>query len=354
MLREIEIENFKSIKKIRLDNLSRINLFGGKNNAGKTSILEALFLFYDRLNPNMLNRQYGWRGISELPLKEEFLFAPIFNSYDLNKTIKITIKNSGVSPENLTIKFKDDLSKRVALINSNDKNFDDNVISSSSLLLELTNSINAKQTFELSIKENGLELNVSNGKKADKNIRFLSARQNMHPNENAILFGELDISGQASDIVEFLKILEPRLKSVTSITLSNNSSLLYGDIGIGKKVPINYMGDGIGRILTILISIVSNKNGILVIDEIENGIHYSMLPKVWEMISEVANKYDCQIFATTHSYECLISAVNGIKENQRNEFKYYRVENTKENNQVSKSFTYDSLEVALSNGWEVR
>lgn len=58
MIRSCEIENFKSLKHLYLSDLKRINLFGGKNNAGKTTLLEALFLFFDRMNPNMLIRQY--------------------------------------------------------------------------------------------------------------------------------------------------------------------------------------------------------------------------------------------------------------------------------------------------------
>ncbi|UQW96625.1 ATP-binding protein [Rummeliibacillus sp. G93] len=357
MISELKINNFKGLTKLNIQNFSRINLFGGKNNAGKTTILEALFLFYDRLNPNMLIRQYNWRGMNEIPLKTESLFAPIFNSFNLDKEIKIEITEKGKSPEKMLIKYINDFSKSTAIIQGNDNinnNFDDNFFSSSYLDIIFKNGKNPKQELKIMINQNGLSLNVENGRPSEKQARFLSAKNNTHPNENAILYGELDINGDTEVVLNFLRMIEPRLKSLTSITLSNNMSLLYGDIGVGKKIPINYMGDGIGRVLTILLSIISNKNGLVLIDEIDNGIHYTIIPKVWDIISEVAEKYNCQIFATTHSYECLASAIDGISPDRHDEFRYIRVENTEENNQIGKIFTYETLEVAISNGWEVR
>lgn len=356
MILELKINKFKGLTKLNLQNFSRVNLFGGKNNAGKTTILEALFLFYDRLNPNMLIRQYNWRGMNEIPLKAESLFAPIFNGFDLNKKIEIEVTNKGKSPESLQIKYINDFSKRTAIIQGNDSNnnLDDNIFSSSYLDINYKDNIHAQQKLKIMIDQNGLSLNIENGKPPEKQARFLSAKNITHPNENAILYGELDISGDTDVVLDFLRVIEPRLKSLTSITLSNNTSLLYGDIGLGKKVPLNYMGDGIGRVLTILLSIISNKNGLVLIDEIENGIHYSIMPSVWEIISVVAEKYNCQIFATTHSYECLASVIDGIIPEKRDEFRYFRIENTEENIQVGKIFTYETLEAAINNGWEVR
>lgn len=358
MIEKLEIVNFKGIANLEINSLSQVNLFGGKNNAGKTTLLESIFLFYDRLNPNMLIHQYGRRGMNELSLKPEALFHPIFNNFDFSKQIKISLKQKGMLQEELTLKFIEDIANQKSFvpIGKNTSINDDQVFTSSFLELIYKNgSKKNKQTSKFSIEPDGISLNVDNATNVGKNARFLSTKNNMNLNENSILYGEIDINGESNKLLEYLKEIEPRLVSLTSVTLSNNSSSLYGDIGIGKKIPLTYMGDGIGRFLTILLSIMSNKNGIVLIDEIENGIHYSILPTLWNVISKVSHEYNCQVFATTHSYECLAAVVTGINdENLKNNFKYFRIENIQPNLQSIKKFDFSTLEVAIQKGWEIR
>ena len=57
MITEAVIKNFKCFKQLTLPDLGRITIVGGKNNVGKTALLESLFLFFDRTSPNMVLRQ---------------------------------------------------------------------------------------------------------------------------------------------------------------------------------------------------------------------------------------------------------------------------------------------------------
>ena len=65
------------------------------------------------------------------------------------------------------------------------------------------------------------------------------------------------------------------------------------------------MGDGINRILTIILSMVNVENGYFFIDEFENGLHYSVQKDLWKMIFYLAEKLNIQVFATTHSSDCI-------------------------------------------------
>jgi len=71
MITKLKIDGFKGFKQLEISKLSRITLLGGRNNVGKTSILEALFMFYDRLNPQMILRQFAWRGIGTIAFEPE-------------------------------------------------------------------------------------------------------------------------------------------------------------------------------------------------------------------------------------------------------------------------------------------
>ena len=77
--------------------------------------------------------------------------------------------------------------------------------------------------------------------------------------------------------------------------------------GVSRPVPLNSMGDGMLRVLQLSLKIFAAKGGFLLIDEFENGLHYSVQEKVWALLFEMAERHDIQIFATTHSWDCIES-----------------------------------------------
>ncbi len=113
------------------------------------------------------------------------------------------------------------------------------------------------------------------------------------------------------------------------------------------------MGDGLLKLLSLILSISLNKNGIVLIDEIENGLHHSIMEKTWDIIISHAKKNNCQVIATTHSYECIKAANDGISAENTEDFKYIRLDRT--NNKIQpKYFNHNTLLTAIQNNWEVR
>ncbi|ETR72120.1 MAG: hypothetical protein OMM_07704 [Candidatus Magnetoglobus multicellularis str. Araruama] len=96
MINSFKIKNFKQFNDLFLKHLNLITLIGGKNNTGKTTVLEAFFMFYDSINPEATLRHLSSRGIASIPLNAEFLWSPIFNSYDMDKTIEMEISENDV------------------------------------------------------------------------------------------------------------------------------------------------------------------------------------------------------------------------------------------------------------------
>lgn len=88
-------------------------------------------------------------------------------------------------------------------------------------------------------------------------------------------------------------------------------------------------------------------------DECENGIHHSVMPKIWEAIAKAAREYNCQVICTTHSYECLEAAQEGISGELADDFSYVRIDREK-NKRVAKCFDHEMLSMALKNNMEVR
>jgi AAA15 family ATPase/GTPase len=65
------------------------------------------------------------------------------------------------------------------------------------------------------------------------------------------------------------------------------------------------MGDGMNRILTIILALVNSDNGCLLIDEFENGLHYTVQENLWRIIFHLSKELNIQVFATTHSEDCI-------------------------------------------------
>ena len=358
MIKQCKVRNFKSLQDCEMTNFKRITLLGGKNNTGKTALMEALFLFVDRLNPECFIRLHAWRGVQALKMNSSELFDPIFYNYDTSKKIEIEITDSKNAIENLVIETIKDNNKKISINQIDLNNLDAATHVMNTEVLKMRTKFSGSKTRKQEIITHTLERNNLNVQADDvkpneiKTAVFLVAKPPPGDNGNALRYGDLVKENEEFEILEFLKFIEPRLKAITTIQVQENLTMLYGNIGLKKKVPLNYMGDGITRILSILLAIVSTKNGIVFVDEIENGIHHSVMSDVWQMINKASQKFNCQVIATTHSYECLSSLVIGT-EATKNDISYVRLER-KIDRIVSKEYDYDMLQTAIEQGWEVR
>lgn len=355
MIKKINIKNFKNLENLELDHISPVTLIGGNNNIGKSNILEAIFFLHDRMNPNVISRLFSFRGLS-LIIKPEIYFSPIFNNFDMKKNIEIMVENTDRKKESIKITFKPDyVPRKIETKNIVTENFKNEQDISSLQAIELKYFENEKERGHscLSINNGMLSLDIENLKSNSRLVTYLNPRNRSNSNDDSNKFGQIDLIGKQDILVDVLKILDPRIKSLSSIMIGNQS-IIHGDIGIGRKIPLNLMGDAVSRILTIVLAIATNENGILLIDEFENGLHYSILDKIWSIIVKTANEFKCQLIITTHSYECIQSAEKGIKKEFANDFCYIRLFKNRENITDKRTFNINELDVSLSNEWEVR
>ena len=118
--------------------------------------------------------------------------------------------------------------------------------------------------------------------------------------------------------------------------------MVYVDIGLTQLIPLGLFGDGIRRLLSIILSISNSKNGIVLIDELENGLHHSALDQTWKYIVELANNYNVQLFITTHNIETLKALQAVLSNDEMQEFqgdiRSYTIRNLQEKH---KAYKYD-------------
>jgi hypothetical protein len=125
---------------------------------------------------------------------------------------------------------------------------------------------------------------------------------------NPALWDKISLTPAEEEVKKYLKIISPEIENIALISLPENENkrcFIVKLRNIGKRVLLSTLGEGVNRMLNIILSLVNAKQGILLIDEIENGIHYSIHSKVWELIFTLSEELQVQVFATTHSWDCI-------------------------------------------------
>ena len=356
MITEVLIRNFKCFKSLTVPELARITLIGGRNNVGKTAFLEALFLFLDRMRPDMIFRQYGWRGIEGITSNPEEMWGPIFYNYDMDQEIRISTTIDGKS-ETAKFRFNQNFVPPAPTASpapgEHQIPTDEESLTSFSLDIEYCTKGSKNQISHLHIDPHGkLVLAFDHARIAGGLAHFLPSKKQIASKHTADQFSKLAKQGRENEAVDFLRIIEPRLEALKVIT-EGPGSFVHGKLkGLSRTLPINFMGEGMGKLLNIIVSIVDAEGGIVFVDEIENGVHYSILPKIWEAVGKALRNYDCQLIATTHSYECLQAAHEGLSEMPQ-DFRYIRLD--RKGDEISaKLSNYDMIGTALKTNLEVR
>ena len=352
----LELCNFRCFKKFAME-FKPITLVSGKNNAGKTSILDSIFLFQDYADPIVFFKLLSFRGMRQDDTSARTVWEPLFHNMDTKEPIEIRL--NGTHSLRLEKNNKYTMSNKAPGVLDSILGF-----SSANYTLSCFFERDSKRfAGDYIIGNEKLNHNIvlsgndnSPIQPNDEFIQYLGPHITLSDITVADLFGQIELSQNKTDkkkLIDVLKILDECIVDITTIA-TNGLVQLYFTNKQGIKLPIHTMGDGIRKLLHIALILLAKPGCILLLDEVENGLHYSLHTKFWEMISVLAIQERCQIIATTHSYECITGALEGVKAaNQKDNFAYTRLDRD-ENCIVPKTFTSDMLERALDSDWEVR
>ncbi|MEM6256092.1 MAG: AAA family ATPase [Cyanobacteria bacterium P01_D01_bin.156] len=361
MLTSIQIENFRCFDQIKVDGLNRVNLIAGKNNVGKTAFLEAIGIWSTGLNPVGLT----YLSSTRIPLEKitpdiarELLLTPLFKDFDESKTISITgsVGHSGI--HTLEIKNNRAVPHEIAINQEQYAPSLEAVASNLSQTLKLRYMSSEGQSMEgrFWIEGNNSKIQVQ-GDAVELaappiSVSMILANSRQNSRIQSEMFGRLELANSDYGLVESLKLIEPRLKRIRTIVISG-LPILYGDIGLPRLIPLSLMGEGLNRLVAILLTLANHRDELVLIDEIETGLHHSVLPNVWKVINDAAHRFNVQVIATTHSYECIEAAHNIFSENGHYDFRLHRIDRIKNE---FKPVTYDqeALEGSVQEFFEVR
>jgi len=383
MLQSLKIEGFRGFQNFEMANLGRINLLVGKNNSGKTSILEAIQFLYAQNNIDIFLETISYRGeFAWLENKlagrtKVFEICHLFPGHEIIPSKEIIIIGSREShQESVTISVK---SIPIQLSLFSDKNDDlnnDNIFDDeewNKLLLSIRWS-QSQKPIELELLANGTLARDSTRRMASLSrishkigidnqieLKFLTPFS-LTSSDMAALFDNIVLSPLEDLIIESLKIIEPKIERIASVVsgkyLTSNNLGVRGGFLIKIKnhdqpIPIGSLGDGFWRMLGLVLAMVNLKNGILLVDEIDSGLHFTVMTDMWKVVWETAKKLNIQVFATTHSRDCWQSLAELITEEKitDNEITIQRIDREKSQSVI---FDPEEIVIAATSNLEVR
>jgi predicted ATPase len=160
------------------------------------------------------------------------------------------------------------------------------------------------------------------------------------------LWDSITLSPLEKDVLDSLRILDPRIERVTLVGSREGRERLpiVKIADFDQPLPLRSLGEGMNRIFGIALALVNAKGGMLLMDEVESGLHYSIQENVWDFIFQTAKRLDVQVFATTHSRDCFEAFAN-ISNKSEEKGALIRLENKK--GKIS-TVAFDEKELAIA------
>jgi len=351
MFKNIKIKNLRAITELEIGDLGQVNLFVGQNNCGKTTMLEGVFFLIGATNPQLPVNANRFRGL--LPVSKE-LWCTFFHNMDIEVPIEISGRIRE-SMEEQKLRLRPNKKKVPAaqyegsgfVSLKGDPGDSKPPFIPDGLQLEYTSSKNPAEKIVSGIFVKGNELFFEPAK--ERNI------QGIFINPSTIFdwkdrFGAVQRRKQVPEVITLLKEIDPHI----SYLGLNEIGLLEVDIGLPHLLPANLVGGGIAKFLSVALAMLDCQDGIVLIDEFENGLHYSAQQEMWHAVLNWAQKLNVQVFATTHSIECIKAYNNSAASSLfGSEAKMFRIERKDEKFRAVE-YTKEQLAESLESKWEVR
>lgn len=350
-MKSIYIKNFKNLSELRIDKMSRVNLIVGRNNVGKSTLLEAISTYLAKGSDAWLRKILARRG--------EVIGAQT-NDLNLIKKHYLSLFSGGL----------EDYSQKSAIIIGETVD-DDNLLKI--LQVKVTEKLTNVHLFSGLESDGHVEyeneipcLQRSVGKKS--NLIFYQNKNNaaivdynfqyvhtidFNTKDNAALYDSIALTDGEAYLIEALNVINPHIRKINFIN----------DNETGQRIPVvlldndevryrlSSMGDGINRLLTIILAMLNGRNGALLVDEFDTGLHYSVQDKLWQIVFMLAEKLNVQVFATTHSNDSIRSFAEA---NENGNGECIRLDDRMGNIVPTIYSNRDDILFALDNNIEVR
>ncbi len=359
MLDSLFIRNFRLFKKLEIERLSRVNLIVGKNNSGKSCLLEAIRIYISDASPRILlelisQRNELWefelQGDGQSFYEHESPLRYLFYGYHLpsvnSEGIQIGLLDNTESRLHMRTQFEKKINSSQSEIGDTNISFVDQIALETKKgeryrFLPLDNLINRLSSYPIAIR---------------KNIQFVPAG-GIEEFQISFLWDSINLTDLQDEVIEGLRLINRDIKGVVLVGGEQSSSKSRIPIvrleKSPERFPLKSMGDGMTRLFHLILALANAKDGALLVDEFESGLHWSVLPKVWDTVFTLAERLNVQVFATTHSRDCIQGFKQAWEQNE-SRGSFHRLDPDLENGAKPTSYSLETLSDALDMDVEVR
>lgn len=323
LVKNIEIKGFRALSELNIAPFGKVNLITGKNNTGKSSLLEAIRILvtggalrtlFDILN---YREELGASGESERTYLPNDL-APFCNLFTGFPDLASSKQGFSIVAEGALPSAISRLSAKIDwFIGRSDP--DRQAISYVRANADLFGEVDAFPALDMEL---GGRQRVVPLDKVQRRLTFradadsspfpcvyLDPFSSRSTSQMGVLWDAIDLTDVKPEIVKALQIVSSDIEAVSMIGSDERGARTRTVIARSKahssRVPLRTFGDGVNRLFGIILSLCNARNGVLLVDEIENGLHYSVQTDIWRTIFRLATTLDVQVFATSHSWDCV-------------------------------------------------
>lgn len=329
MIHSLEITGYRGFDHFEMAGLGPITLLVGTNNSGKTSVLEALYLLATAGDPVALWTLMSRRGERLHDERDprhpqvELDVCHLFRGHEIKIGAKFHLTAKNQTPER-TVTYS--IGESDAKQHSPDL-FppEDDAPIGPRMALHIKGGIAVEIPLT---RRGGL---VSDSFDTPRRYRrgvvdsaapaqYIST-DSMSSDELVRLWDKIALTDAEAVVLRALQCLDPTVERIAALSASryfgfpSRGGFILKQKNFELPIPIGSMGDGMWRMLAMAIAIMRSRGGVLLVDEIDTGLHYTVMADMWKLIAETAEANNVQVFATTHSYDCVKSLASICQSN---------------------------------------
>lgn len=371
MIEQFEAVNYKGLRDFSLGPLQRVNLVTGPNGVGKTSLAESLWLFHGRYNPAILWNLHVQRGemYGPSPLTALGGHAVMLRGQEDGISYGVTFEYAEAMQPSYT-RTADPPQKSSAIAEESRGYGMENTPPGSpegnplSQVISMLGRVRAAYDpdpnagaydSEIVLGPYGPAL-ARPAPQPERSTSVIMTRDAPFPISPDTIerFSDMVAAGKKRLLLEVLRVIQPRVQDIQILSHQGTPSL-WVEVETGELLPVEAAGGGLVRLLGLAVNFFTARGGLIVIDEIENGIHHSALPELWRQIRHLGSLLDVQSVITTHSLECVRAAVAVEGNGQAPaDFVVHQMYQTEDGERRSEAYAGDKLLAALELGFDIR
>ncbi len=367
----VTIRRFRGLEDLELDGLGAFNLFVGANDVGKTSVLEAVFLLC-ATHPMALVHMQNHRLLAVSGFDD---LAIAFHGLNVDENIELIAK-SREEHRNVSFSSADTWApgQRMQAL----KGMQTTNLAGKKKIVDISTSFGADAERVMQWKSEVFTEAGDAPLSAEAQFRFLEDEPKFDPGASPANFKEIidrtRIRGQListgrgyepgpiaeiitkkrkKDLLMSLEGIDPQIQDVTV-----RGDTIYLDTGVKEMLPLNMFGNGVGLATNIVAQCVLRDFRSIMIDEIENGLHYTAIRQVLESILRLAVSHGIQVYATAHSIDvltCFREVLLGEEfEAYRSMIACYVLARDRKDRVRSYRYGYEQFDHCIKHGIEIR